>query len=169
MRCEAARGSGWCSTCWRHAGEAGLCAVSTERKHGAGDKAGAHLCLHQSLLLETSTESDRGACGRWAPRSTIPSPQHAAGSCRDVSHHARPAARPVARGDNAASPGAAGWRLEPARQPRQQHRPPQRRPLLRDHSRGRPLVRDDRNQHPPMTEVTGGSTGPPRGCERGSP
>ena len=142
-----------------------MCAVRLYRKHGAGGRAGAHLCLHSPLLLQTSSESDRGARGRWSPRSTNSSPQPAAGGCRDAAACARPAAVPAARGDNGASPGAARWRIEPARRPRQQHRPLQQRSLLADHSRGRPLVRDDRNQHPPVTEVTGGSTRAADGCE----
>ena len=89
--------------------------MSTERKHEVGGKAGAHLCLHRLLLLATSAESDGGAHRRWAPRSTRSSLQHAAGCCRGAAACVRPASGPAARGDDLASPGAAGWRLEPAR------------------------------------------------------
>ena len=53
-----------------------------------------------------------------------------------------------------------------ARRPQQQRRATRRRPLLDDHPRGCPIVRNDPSKHPPETEVTGGSMRPPRGCER---
>ena len=88
-----------------------MCSVGPKGKHGVRNMARAHLCLHGPLLLHTRPESNRGTCGRWAPRSKRMLPQPAAGHSRIAAGKIRLARRPTASAVNA-PPSAAG-RLAP--------------------------------------------------------
>ena len=126
--------------------------------------------LSPSLLLQTSTERERSRC-MWKVDTALDNPVAAtcrrrlprrdrvcAACCRDGDsirprphHQLQPAGASSQHGDRRSSTDQSLCR----------------RPLLGDHPRGRPIVRIDRNKHPPVTGVTGGSMGPPCGCERG--